>query len=322
MEPVPTTGGAFRRALTVLVWALAAAIVLGYALLAARAGGGTPGTPRFIGFVIGALVAPVVIAAVLRFSLLVARDRRRPAVRAVLGSTWLPATAIVIAGLALVGNLGSLRPIDPQSAIRIGGPFSLRPASAETLQIAEAGFKGDRTIGAYEVREVVGDDGSLSLMVVAEGPLQDRVGAIEAVGRGIESASGLTATYETIRDRQVAIVVGETLSIGAWIEQPLGIYVYAVTPSRLHQIIEAILDAPKAGPLTGSVARSARERPPDARPGDDRADQGTDREPAQELGQVTVVGAHGCRSGLGPSVATMLTIPIPSQARIEAPMRL
>jgi hypothetical protein len=231
----------------VLVWALAAAIVLGNALVAGRAGGETAGTPRFIGFVIGALVVPIVIAAVLCLLVLVVRDRRRPTVATVLRSSWLPVATIVIAGAALVGNLATLRPIDPQSAIRIGGPFSLRPASAETLQIAEAGFKGDRTIGSYEVREVVGDDGSLSLLVVANGPLQDRVGAIEAVGRGIESASGLTATFETIRDRQVAIAVGETLSIGAWIEEPLGIYVYAVTPSRLHQIIEAILDAPKPG---------------------------------------------------------------------------
>ena len=247
MEPDPTTGGALRRARTVLVWALAAAIVLGNALLAGRALGGTPGTPRFIGLVIGALIAPVLIAAVLRLVVLIARDRRRPGSRAVLRSTWLPVATMLIAGLALVGNLATLRPIDPQSAIRIGGPFALRAASAETLRIAEAGFTGDRTIGAYEVREVVGEDGSLSLLVVAEGPLQDRVGAIEALGRGIESASGLTATYETIRDRRVAIAVGETLSIGAWIEEPLGLYVYAVTPSRLHQIIEAILDAPKPG---------------------------------------------------------------------------
>ena len=246
MEPDPTTGGAFRRALTVLVWALAAAILVGNALLAGRAGG-APGTPRFVGFVIGALIAPIAIAAALRLVLLVVRDRRRPTTRAIVRSTWLPVATILIAGLALAGNLATLRPIEAQSAIRIGGPFSLRPASAETLQIAEAGFKGDRTIGNYEVREVVGDDGSLSLLVVAEGPLQDRVGAIETVGRGIESASGLTATYETIRDRRVAIAVGETLSIGAWIEEPLGIYVYAVTPSRLHQIIEAILDAPKGG---------------------------------------------------------------------------
>ena len=247
MEPDPTTGGAFRRALTVLVWALAAAIVLGNALLVGRADGGAPGTPRFIGFVIGALAAPILLAAALRLILLVVRDRRRPTLKAILGSPWLPAATIVIAGLALVGSLATLRPIDPQSAIRIGGPFSLRPASAETLQIAEAGFRGDRTIRSYEVREVVGEDGSLSLLVVADGPLQDRVGAIEAVARGIESASGLTATFETIRERRVAIAVGETLSIGAWIEEPLGIYVYAVTPSRLHQIIEAILDAPKPG---------------------------------------------------------------------------
>ena len=228
-----------------LVWALAGAIVLGNAVLTSRAAGGTPGTPRFIGFVIGAIAAPILIAAVLRMILLVVRDRRRPAIPALLGSSWLPVATIVIAGAALIGNVTLLRPVDPQSAIRIGEPFSLRPASAETLRIAEAGFKGDRTIRSYEVREVVGGDGSLSLLVVADGPLENRVGAIEAVGRGIESASGLTATFETIRDHRVAIAVGETLSIGAWIEEPLGIYVYAVTPSRLHQIIESILDTPR-----------------------------------------------------------------------------
>jgi hypothetical protein len=63
--------------------------------------------------------------------------------------------------------------------------------------------------------------------------------------RHIPGFGGLTATIQPIRGRNVAIAVGETLSIGAWIEEPLGFFVYAVTPTRLHQIIEAILDAPR-----------------------------------------------------------------------------
>jgi hypothetical protein len=157
---------------------------------------------------------------------------------------------MVLAGLGIGGNIVAAAlpgAVTPTDAIRISGPFTLREASEDAKRIAAAGFKNDKTIHDFEVREIVGDDGSLSLLVVVDGSLSGATGEVEQLGRGIESSSGLTAAYETIRDRRVAVAVGDTLSVGAWVEDPLDLYVYAVTPTRLHQIIEAILDAPRPG---------------------------------------------------------------------------
>lgn len=236
------------RLIAALAWITAIALAVFNAALAGRRTTFAPGTPGWFGYVVGAFLLPFVVALVLRAAyVLIAR--RRGGSRSFLRSGALPLAVMVLAGAGIGGNIAALAPpraVAPADAIRISGPFTLRAASADTQQIAAAGFKNDKTIRAYEVREVVGDDGSLSLLVVVDGSLREGVGAIEQVGRGIESASGLTATYETIRDRRVAIAVGDTLSIGAWIEEPLGVYVYAVTPTRLHQIIEGILDAPRA----------------------------------------------------------------------------
>jgi hypothetical protein len=231
-----------------LVWLVALALAGFNGFLAARLVYGNSDSGRAFGYVVGTVIGPFLIALIARTILIVIRSRRQTGSRSILRSRWVPIGATILAGVSLATNIVSaapLRPADPSSAMRISGPFTLREASPETTRIAEAGFKGDRTIRSYAVREVVGEDGSLSLLVVADGPMNDRVGAIESVARGIESASGLTATIEPIRGRNVTIAVGETLSIGAWIEEPLGFFVYAVTPTRLHQIIEAVLDAPR-----------------------------------------------------------------------------
>jgi hypothetical protein len=237
-----------RRVPLALAWGVALVIAGASALLAYRSGSGSEGYR--LGLAVGSFVGPFLLALVLRAVFAWVRPGAGSARRPTLRSAWIPIGATIIAGLALSGRIVSLAPaapVDPASAMRISGPFSLQEASADTRQIAEAGLKGNRSIRAYEVREVVGDDGSLSLLVVVDGPLRDGVGSIEGVARGIESASGLTGTIESIRGTNVAVAVGETLSIGAWIEEPLGFYVYAVTPTRLHAIIEAILDAPKQG---------------------------------------------------------------------------
>jgi hypothetical protein len=231
-----------------LAWSVALLVAAFNAIVAGRSAYGSAASPRMLGYVIGTFLGPFLIALIGVATYVVLRSRTKSGSRSILRSPWLPLGATILAGVSLATNVVAVRPpgpTDPSAAMRISGPFSLREASPETNKIAEAGFKGDRTIRAYAVREVIGEDGSLSLLVAANGPINDGVGAIERVARGIESASGLTATIESIRGRKVAIAVGETLSIGAWIEEPLGIFVYAVTPTRLHQIVEAVMDAPR-----------------------------------------------------------------------------
>jgi hypothetical protein len=245
--PPPAGDPRTSRLLLAIVWIAALLLAGFYAVVVYRSSGGDAGF-RF-GRAIGTMVGPFLFALIVRFVWVRIITRKRAGQRSILRSPSIPLGAVILIGLNLVTNASSLvasGPVGPTGAIRISGPFSLRPASADSGAIAEAGFKGNRTIRSYEVREVVGEDGSLSLLVVADGPMEDRTGAIESLARGIESASGLTATIEVIRDQRVAVAVGETLSIGGWIEEPFGIYVYAVSPTDLRQIIEAVLDAPRS----------------------------------------------------------------------------
>jgi hypothetical protein len=245
--PPPAGNPRTSRLLLAIIWIAALLLAGFYAVIVYRTSSGAEGFR--LGRAVGTSVGPFLFALIVRFVWVRIITRKRAGQRPILRSPSIPLGAVILIGLNLVTNASSLvasGPVGPTAAIRISGPYSLRPASADTAAIAEAGFKGNRTIRSYEVREVVGEDGSLSLLVVADGPMEDRTGAIESLARGMESASGLTATIEVIRDRRVAVAVGETLSIGAWIEEPFGIFVYAVTPTGLHQIIEAVLAAPRS----------------------------------------------------------------------------
>jgi hypothetical protein len=235
----------------VSAWLTAAALAATNAyVLAERRSGFEPGSAAWIGYIVAIFLLPFIVAISSRAIVVWVGRRRGDLGRSIARSGWIPLVAIILicgsmsANVLASGRQGSVHPID---AIRISGPFTLRPASADSVQIAAAGFKNDKTIHDFEVREIVGDDGSLSLLVVVDGSLRGATSEVEQLGRGIESSSGLTTAYETIRDRRVAVAVGDTLSVGAWVEDPLDLYVYAVTPTRLHQIIEAILDAPRPG---------------------------------------------------------------------------
>jgi hypothetical protein len=237
-----------RRLLLAIIWIAALLLAAFYAVLIYGTSDGSDAY-RF-GRATGALVGPFLLALILRFVWVRLITRRRAGPRPILRSPWIPFGAVILVGLNLLANASTLVPRTPAQvvdAIRIDGPYSLRPASPETADIAAAGLKGNAGIRSYEVREVVGEDGSLSLLVVADGALSEHDGAIESLARGMESTSGLTATIEVIRERRVAIAVGETLSIGAWIDEPFGFFVYSVTPTNLHRIIEEILDARAAG---------------------------------------------------------------------------
>ena len=69
-----------------------------------------------------------------------------------------------------------------------------------------------------------------------------------------------------------------------------------------------------------TLALASAEESPDARAGDDRADERADGQAANELGDHTLIG-HVRRSEAGPRTATADTMAIPTQANTDAPMR-
>jgi hypothetical protein len=226
-----------------LAW-LVALVVVGFNAFVASRTAGSPGSPRMLGYMVGAILAPFVIALIFRavFVLL----RRRTPSGAILRSPWLPLTATVLAGLSLAGNIASLAPpatIDPNTVMRISPPFALREASTETAGQAEAILKEDKSIRSYAIREVVGDDGSVSMLLVADGAL--RSGELDGVAKGIQDASGLVPTTQAIGGRDVVVAVGEQIAVGAWIEEPAFISVYAADEAILRAVVEAILRAPR-----------------------------------------------------------------------------
>jgi hypothetical protein len=226
-----------------LAW-LVAPVVVGFNAFMASRTAGDPGTPRMLGYMVGAFLAPFVIALIARAVFVVLR-RRTPR-GAILRSPWLPLTATVLAGLSLAGNIASLAPptaIDPNTVVRISPPFTLREASSETAGLAEEALKADKSVRSYAFREVVGEDGSVSMLLVADGAL--RSGELDGVAKGIQDAAGIVPTTQSIGGRDVVVAVGDQLAVGAWIEEPAFISVYAADEATLRAVVEAVLRAPK-----------------------------------------------------------------------------
>jgi hypothetical protein len=243
----PTTPTRSSRILLVVIWALVILIAAGGALLAYRWGDGSEAYRQ--GRAVGTLVAPFLFAGLLRWLYVWLLARRSGSDRkAVIRSYWVPLGALILIGLSFMGNASTLvppAPVDATTALRISAPFTLREASPEATKLAESGFEAIESIRSYAIREVVGEDGSVGLLLVADGALQGREGAIEEAARGMEDASGLTATIEPVQDRRIAFATGNGLVIGSWIEAPLLFSVYATDRPTLDAMIEAVMNAPK-----------------------------------------------------------------------------
>jgi hypothetical protein len=255
-EPGPTGGdwvganadGPARpigRGVRILLW-LAALLFVGiFAGVRASAAEGT--TAFRAGVVVGAFVTPFLLAFAFRWLVVRMRRGQPGAPVGVVRSPWVPLGAIVIAFVAGASTLAAAAPpapVDPATAVRIGTGFTLRDADpAVADQVAKA-FAEERSSGAHVVREVVGDDGSVSVLLVAD--LGLREGDMEDAARGIADGSGLEARVDTIAGERVALATSGDVAVGAWIEAPLMLAVYAPDEATLRAVITSILATPRA----------------------------------------------------------------------------
>ena len=243
--PAPPDNKRESRPFLVFAWVLALALAAFLALLEYRTSSGGEGYRA--GRAVGTFLGPFLLALVLRFIWTRFFMRSSTGPKPVLRSRWIPLGALILMAVNFAGDVGSLvppAPVDANSAVRISAPFTLREAPPEMTDIAEASFKSLKSIRSYALREVVSEDGSISLLLVADGALRDREGAIEESARGVEEASGLKTTIESINGRKVAIAAGDTLAIASWIEEPLLFSIYAADRPTLDAVLQAVMTAP------------------------------------------------------------------------------
>src|SRR5215207_4516888 len=208
------------RGVTVLMW-LAALLFAGFAAwLNVRAAEGSDGYRA--GVAVGAFLAPFLFSAILR--LVVTRIRWGRFDRAALRSHWVPLGAMVLVVLSTLGNLDKLAlpaPVEASTAMHVSAPFTLREADAATVAEVEGLLTQDVSIRSVAVRHVVGDDGSVSLLVAADGRLRD--GGISEVARGMAT--------------------GPNGVIASWIDSPLLLSVYAVDLTTLRAVVESVIES-------------------------------------------------------------------------------
>jgi hypothetical protein len=246
--PAPGTddpAGPIGRGVRIVLWAVALLFVGLFAGVRASAAEGT--TAFRAGGVVGAFVAPFLLAFALRWIVVRLRHGRPDAPVGVVRSPWVPLGAIVIAFVVGAGTLASAAPpvrVDPATAVRIGHGFSLRDADPAVAEQVAHAFAEEDSSGAHLVREVVGDDGSVSVLLIADLGLRD--GDMEDAARGIADGSGLEARVDTIAGERVALATSGDVAVGAWIEAPLMLAIYAPDEATLRAVITSILATPRA----------------------------------------------------------------------------
>lgn len=234
----PASAGAkpAPRAMLALSWVIGLLFAGSGGWLAMRAAEG--GTAYRWGVAFGATLTPFLLAAVLRFAYAKIRGGGRPILR----SPWIPLGAALLAAVAAAGAISSLAPgapVDAATGMHVRTPFTLREADSATSQQIEQAVRKDPSVRSVAVREVVGGDGSVSVLMAADARMRE--GGIDEIAKGMHDSSGLAPTIFTIGGEEVAIVAGPDGSIGTWVEAPLLFSVFAPDTATLHAVIEAVM---------------------------------------------------------------------------------
>ena len=227
----PPTSLAVSRAFLIVTW-IAAVLVVGFLALVRTAAQDADSVYR-AGYGFGAFVIPFLVAAAARWVVVRLRRGKPGAPAGVRRSHWVPLGAIALAVLTGVSSLSALArttPVDPATALRVGPGFSLRETDPATAQQVTELFGEQSAFGDVLVREVVGDDGSVSVLLIADGRLRDE--DMAEMARGLGDGSGIATRVDSIGGKQVAVAVGSDYSMGSWIEEPLLLSVLAPMSSR------------------------------------------------------------------------------------------
>ena len=239
MPPVKPAPKPSSRATLVLAWATALIIAVFAGSIAMRAAEGT--TAYRWGVAFGAAAAPFLLAALLRVIFYRLRYGAG-GIATSLRSPWFPLTAALLLVLSAAGSITDLvppRPVDAVTAMHVDAPFTLRETDPATVQQIEQGLREDPGTRSVAVREVVGDDGSVSVLFAADASL--RSDDIAEVAKGMQESSGVVPIIETIAGRQVAIVTSPEGSLGTWTESPLLFSVFSPDLATLRAVIEAVI---------------------------------------------------------------------------------
>jgi hypothetical protein len=259
-DPAPTSGGwvapdagaparPIGRGVRIAVW-VAALLFVG--LLAGVRASAAEGTTAFrAGVVVGAFAAPFLLALALRWLVVRLRRGQRGAPVGVVRSPWVPLGAIVVAfvgGLSTLATAAPTAPVDLATAARIGSGFTLRDADPTVAEGVAQALAEERGSAAHLVRTVIGDDGSVSVLLIAD--LGLREGDIEDAARDIAGASGQPPHVDTIAGQRVATATSEGIAVGAWVEAPLMLAVYAPDEATLRAVITSIIATPRSRPVS------------------------------------------------------------------------
>ena len=234
-KPVPKPAS---RVTLVLSWVTALLIAGIGGWIAMRAAEGD--TAYRWGVAFGTVAAPFLLAAVLR--VVFYRVRYGGGIATALRSPWFPLTAVLLIALSAAGGISDLlppRPLDAATAMHVDAPFTLRETDPATVQQIESSLREDPATRSVAVREVVGDDGSVSVLFAADASLRDD--DIAEVARGMHESSGGVPTIETIGGREVAIITGPEGSLATWAESPLLFSVFSPDLPTLRAVIEAVM---------------------------------------------------------------------------------
>ena len=236
--PVRPTPKPASRVTLALSW-VTALVVTGIAgWIAMR--GAEGGTAYRLGVAVGTALFPFLVAAVLRIGFY--RLRYGGGIRTSLRSPWFPLTAALLAALAAAGDIAALAPpapVDAATAMHVSPPFTLRETDPATVQRIEQGLREDPATRSVAVREVVGADGSVSVLMAADASL--RKNDIADIAKGMQESSGVVPTVETIAGHEVAIITGPEGVLATWTDPPLLYSVFAPDLGTLRTVIEAVI---------------------------------------------------------------------------------
>lgn len=239
MPPVRPAPKPASRVTLVLSW-VTALIIAGFAgWIAMRAAEGS--TAYRWGVAFGTALFPFLIAAVVRVGFYRLRYGGG-GIRTSLRSPWFPLAAALLAALAAAGDIADLAPpapVDAATVMQVSAPFTLRETDPATAQQIEQGLREDPATRSVAVREVVGEDGSVSVFMAADASLRN--GDIAEIAQGMQESSGVVPTVETIAGHEVAMITTPDGILGTWADPPLVFSVYSTDLPTLRAVIGAVV---------------------------------------------------------------------------------
>jgi hypothetical protein len=239
----PMSGPSFasRGPFLIVAWLIAAVPLVVAARLSQLSRG--EDSSYALGYGMGTAFVLVAFAALATAIVGLVRDRHVG--MSTLRSPLIPVLTLLIAVTWLVGQ-GIPVPVptvDPASALRISGPYTIVEADAATTKTLQTTLASQDSVRSSVVRLIKGEDGSVTAIVVADMAISTDTDFAE-FRRGLEDGAGHPAVVETIEGRQVSFVSSATASTAVWLEPPLALFVFGIDQPTARAVAQAILSAP------------------------------------------------------------------------------